>query len=284
MKQIYKILFLVFLTLNFGCSDDDKLPVDFEDLNNSGEAFAQEIASAGLSDVNLLDPSGSNFTKTYQLVSPDQGLDISLLEIFVNATRLSDVISNEVLFTSISSDNFDLNVGPYPQVSVDFTATDILSLLGLTTTDLEGGDQLNFRLAVTNPNGTFTDVSANFDNQSADHTFISNVICLNVPVPGDWILDMVDLFGDGWNGGTITVNIEGESTTYAAEGSGTTVTINIPEGTTIFTFTYAAGDWEGENLYTLTDPNGVVVLDEGVGDFSNGNGPTVGELLNNCPD
>ncbi|WP_299129571.1 hypothetical protein [uncultured Winogradskyella sp.] len=284
MKQIFKFLLASVLIFNIGCSDDDTLPVDIEDLNVSGGPFAQQILSEGLSDINLLDPSGSNFTKTYQLISLDNGNDISLFEVFVNATRLSDELAGEQLLLSIPASEFDTSSGPFPQVMVDFAAEDILNLLGLTTTDLEGGDQFNFRLALTNPEGTFSDVSANFANQSAQHTFISNVICLNVPVPGDWTLEMTDLYGDGWNGGQITVNISGESTTYSAAGFGTTVTITIPEGTTIFTFTYTSGDWEGENLYTLTDPNGMVVLNEGVGDGSQTNGPPTGELLNNCPE
>lgn len=284
MKQTFKLLLLSMLVFSIGCSDDDKLPVDFADLNDSGGAFAQELSSAGLSDINLLDPSGSNFSKRYQLVSPAGGTDITQLDIYVNATRLNDVIASEQLLFSRTSSDFESSDGDYPQVEVDYVGADIISLLGLTTSDLEGGDQFNFRLAVTNPDGVFSDVSANFDNQSADHTFISNVICLNVPEPGDWTLEMVDLYGDGWNGGAITVNISGVSTTYSAAGFGTTVTINVPEGTTQFTFTYTAGDWEGENLFTLTDPNGVVVLDEGVGDGSQGNGPPTGELLNNCPD
>ena len=283
MKNIFKIFICTLLISFIGCSDDDKLPVDFDELNVSGQPFAIEVASEGLSDINLLNPEGSLFSKTYQFDSQQDGQDVTLFEIYVNATRLSETLATEVLYLSVPSSEFNQD-NEFPQSTVDFAASDILQLLGLTTSDLQGGDQVNFRIALTNANGTFSDVSANFDNQSADHRFISNVICLNTPVPGDWVLDMTDLYGDGWNGGQITVNIQGETSTYAAEGSGSTETITVPEGTTIFTFTYSAGSWEGENLYTLTDPNGVVVLDEGVGDFSFTNGPREGELLNACPE
>jgi hypothetical protein len=53
-------------------------------------------------------------------------------------------------------------------------------------------------------------------------------------------------------------------------------------GTTRFLFTYSAGDWEGENLYTLTDPNGVIVLQDGVGDGNRNDGPATGEQFNTC--
>ena len=82
--------------------------------------------------------------------------------------------------------------------------------------------------------------------------------------------------------GNIVVSLDGEQTTYFADGVGQTEIITIAAGTSEFTFTYTAGSWEGENLYILTDPNGVVVLDEGVGDWSFENGPREGELLNVC--
>ena len=47
-------------------------------------------------------------------------------------------------------------------------------------------------------------------------------------------------------------------------------------------FTYNAGEWEGENLYTLTDPNGVVILNDETGDGSMTNGPATGEQYNTC--
>ncbi len=47
-------------------------------------------------------------------------------------------------------------------------------------------------------------------------------------------------------------------------------------------FTYTAGDWEGENLYTLSDPSGTLILSDGTGDGSRTNGPAEGEQYNTC--
>tara|TARA_B100000767_G_C19600451_1_gene465403 strand:- start:374 stop:760 length:387 start_codon:yes stop_codon:yes gene_type:complete len=69
---------------------------------------------------------------------------------------------------------------------------------------------------------------------------------------------------------------------YTCTGASTVETITIPVGTSRLLFTYNAGEWEGENLYTLTDPNGVVILNYGTGDGSMTNGPATGEQYNTC--
>ena len=69
---------------------------------------------------------------------------------------------------------------------------------------------------------------------------------------------------------------------YTCTGASTVETITIPVGTSRLLFTYNAGEWEGENLYTLTDPNGIVILNDGTGDGSMTNGPATGEQYNTC--
>ncbi|MGB2370348.1 MAG: hypothetical protein ACPH53_03420 [Flavobacteriaceae bacterium] len=43
-----------------------------------------------------------------------------------------------------------------------------------------------------------------------------------------------------------------------------------------------AGDWEGENTYTLKDPGGNIIIQDGSGDGSRDNGPASGEQFNKC--
>ena len=81
---------------------------------------------------------------------------------------------------------------------------------------------------------------------------------------------MQDVWGDGWNGATIVVSIDGNET------------ITVPAGTTRFLITYNPGDWEGENTYTLKDPGGNIIIQDGSGDGSRDNGPASGEQFNKC--
>lgn len=76
-------------------------------------------------------------------------------------------------------------------------------------------------------------------------------------------LVMSDTYGDGWNGGTVRVEIDGETYgTFNAEGTGSTVTINIPNGSS-YELIYTAGLYEDENSYTFSDPTPNVLFTDG---------------------
>ncbi|EDP97982.1 hypothetical protein U8527_18485 [Kordia algicida OT-1] len=261
------------------CKDDDTLPVDFDDLINTGLPFASEITTNGSTNVNKLDPASSSFSKDYQLVSPAGGTDITKVEVFVSITG-QNITAPEALLTSVDASSFTASAtGGYPEVNISFDGASIISALGINATDLEGGDTFDYRLALTNPQGTFSDVSANFDNQSADHTFSSTVVCDSPTLPaGTWTIDMQDSYGDGWqptsgNGGgpgiTITLSdgsvIElGLCTPY--EPPGYACTTGLASGTETFTipanvsgdFTFN-GDFWGEMSYQIYGPSGSTV-------------------------
>jgi gliding motility-associated-like protein len=82
----------------------------------------------------------------------------------------------------------------------------------------------------------------------------------------DCIYELVleDDFGDGWNGNTLTVNINGVNTNYTlTSGTSTSFFLTIPSGT-IATFNFNAnGSWVEECIYTLLDENGNTMFTEG---------------------
>lgn len=92
----------------------------------------------------------------------------------------------------------------------------------------------------------------------------------SIDVEGDWTIVMVDSWGDGWNGGFLTVTIDGVSTDYAAAGTGSTEVITVPAGASLV-ITYTAGDYEGENSFTITAPDGTI--------YASGPPPTVGTVI-----
>lgn len=266
-----------------GCSDDDKLPVDFDDLNVTGQPFATEISSEGSTNINKLDPAASNFSKTYNLFSLDDGFDVSSMAVFVSFAGLTTNADEALLYT-IDPSAFD-NSGTNPAVTVTYNGADILSALNLPQSALEGGDVFNYRLAFTNEDGTFSDVSANFDNQSADHTFASTVVCLAPPPAGTWSVDMADSYGDGWqpltgDGGGAGIIITlgdgsiielGLCTPYedpgydcVDESSSGTQTFEIPEGTESADF-FFAGDFWGEMSFQIYAPSGNLVASGAAG-------------------
>ncbi len=79
----------------------------------------------------------------------------------------------------------------------------------------------------------------------------------------NYVLVMHDSYGDGWNGGTLLVAVNGESIgTYAAAGYSSTATFTVCDGDAL-TLTYTPQDWENENSYTLFNEWGVPVFADG---------------------
>jgi len=97
------------------------------------------------------------------------------------------------------------------------------------------------------------------------------------PVPtGDYTLDLIDSFGDGWDGAIIRVTIDGVNTDLTASGTGTIHTVNVPDGTETLEFTYFSGNFEEEHSYVITAPSGIILNEDGPN-------PTPGNILfNTC--
>jgi gliding motility-associated-like protein len=80
----------------------------------------------------------------------------------------------------------------------------------------------------------------------------------------DYVLDLVDTFGDTWNGNTIDVTINGVTTNYT-EGNGSLTTIILPvsHGDQITLQWNSTGNWQSENEFYLYDGNGVLIYSDG---------------------
>jgi hypothetical protein len=78
-----------------------------------------------------------------------------------------------------------------------------------------------------------------------------------------YTLNMYDSYGDGWNGGYLSVFVGGNFVNnYSATGSGSTATITAVSGQTI-QLVYTSGSWENENTYNLIDPNNTTIFSDG---------------------
>lgn len=88
----------------------------------------------------------------------------------------------------------------------------------------------------------------------------------------NYTLIMFDSYGDGWNGGYLTVSVNGSNAgTFFAAGYGSQSTFSICNGDA-FQLNYTAADYEEENSYSLYDASWNLV-------FSNGPNPTVGNVF-----
>ncbi|PHR32782.1 MAG: hypothetical protein COA38_06135 [Fluviicola sp.] len=80
----------------------------------------------------------------------------------------------------------------------------------------------------------------------------------------DYSLILNDTFGDGWNGNTITVTVNGVSTDYTlANGLTQTFVIPIPSGSTVTVTFNANGAFVDECQYSVVDEGGTVIFAQG---------------------
>jgi hypothetical protein len=101
---------------------------------------------------------------------------------------------------------------------------------------------------------------------------IVNLINYQTKACCDITIDLFDSFGDGWNGATLEVVIDGTSTNYSVtSGFANTVVILLCDGQNL-EIIYNSGSWESENSYTITRSSDVL--------FSDGPNPLTGSVYN----
>lgn len=79
---------------------------------------------------------------------------------------------------------------------------------------------------------------------------------------GDYVITMQDSYGDGWNGASVDVAIDGVVTSVSiADGASGSQTISVPEGTSTLTFGYVSGDYDGEVTFQIKSPKNNIIAD-----------------------
>jgi len=95
---------------------------------------------------------------------------------------------------------------------------------------------------------------------------LTTMLCLASAVT--WNLALVDEYGDGWNGGLISLFVNGmpiyNSITLAGGGGPENHPFDVVNGDEITTI-YTPGSWAYENEYFIYDHNGLLIASEGVG-------------------
>lgn len=184
----------------------------------------------------------------------------------------------EVLVQTIQASEFTIGEFGFPRASVARTFAESLTTLGLVDGEFDGGDRILFRLETTLTDGR---VFSNDDNTGTiTGSFFASpflyplvIKCVpTAPVPGDYVIEINDSFGDGWDGAFITVTIDGVATEYTIDdGSSGKFTVTVPDGTAELLFEYTAGSFEGEHTYEIEGPTGELAVEDGPS-------PTAGEI------
>ena len=102
--------------------------------------------------------------------------------------------------------------------------------------------------------------------------FLYNSAILCTPKPGDYVVDMQDSYGDGWQGDGIKVTFDGgprsgevvyiDMLSSYSGGPGccswtdSTETLNVPAGTEGFAWEYTGDSYPGEVSFQIYAPDG----------------------------
>ncbi|PJB12578.1 MAG: hypothetical protein CO119_06200 [Flavobacteriales bacterium CG_4_9_14_3_um_filter_40_17] len=290
MKK-FKIYIIATLILALGACSSDDATVGQDVLNTVERGAVLRTINLESGTYNAFDPT-SEFSLVFQEQDIEDGGLMESVDVFVSFQRPSEdgksfiPVGSEVLFSTIDASEFTTDEFKLPRTNLKITLTQITTALSLATGDFTGGDRFVIRLALNLTDGrviTFTDVASNVASSSffrSPYRYFANVACIPLtPVPGLYKFELVDDYGDGWDGAFLTVTIDGVSTVITATGSGTDFEFTITPGTTSFSIVYTPGSFEAEHIFTIF-LDGNVVAKAGLP----GPPPTPGEVvLSICP-
>jgi len=278
--NIKSILSLAFVTLIvISCSKSDKVIDQITDNEERGAVLRQVNVisnSVALNSETGILQDGELFAVDLEYQDHEDGALLSEMKVYLSFDdKTDDEVDNskgEVLHQTFSASEFSAGDRGLPVLSYSILATELLSALGMTQSNLGlGGDQfiVRFELILTDGRTFSTENNSGTITGSYFRSPFSNgvtVVCApTVPTPGDWTFVTVDSYGDGWNGASLEVTIDGAAAGSIINNGDTgteaqTFTFNVPEGTTSIGIKYVSGAWDSEVSYTVTSANGNEVI------------------------
>jgi hypothetical protein len=281
-------------TLFVGCEDEDKNPFPAAELEAA--AVLRTLSVTNPANINKNDIANSGIEITVE--ADDFGLDtfesvdvfVSFVDSFVDTdgetdTTLDDedISKTDMLVMNIPASEFTEGTDGKPVTTININGQDALNLLGLEP-DLEridGGDIIRTRLAMNLSDGdvyTSTNVNVNVTGQffNSPFRYDATIVCvLDSPPAGEYVVQMQDSYGDGWqtsntsggpgltitlsNGEEIQVGLcspyEVPAYDCTLELSAGSATVTIPEGLTSADW-FFPGDAFGEISFQIFAPSG----------------------------
>ena len=248
---------------------DDGIAFDYE-VNTSDEIDLSEGAVIEDYEVSISidDEEEGALLETLNIYRTFRDLTIG-----EDGTNLSEP---EALYETYTIADLDLEEGAR-LLELSYTLDELLGD-NVAYEDLNVGDDIKLRYEIITADGRI--VTTNENGTEYFYTIAtSECVALDAdgPFPGVYTVNMVDDFEDGWNGGFLTVTVDGaevENSPFSVEtGADATGTFTIPVGATSVTVVYTSGEWDDENTFQIIDPNGKKASVEGPFPNTNGQDP-----------
>ncbi|UJP66499.1 hypothetical protein [Mongoliitalea daihaiensis] len=168
-------LLVVLLTMFTACTDFVEPRIPYSEFDTG--LYLRTTARTSTS-FNFFDLANSRFTITIEAVDAELGATLENVEVTVRKRRLIPGVGLEfvpaagaggavvdVLVTTLSRSDFAaVPDSRFPRATINITANEAMSRLGITAAQVDGGDIFEFRLSVRDNKGrTFNDVNASAD-------------------------------------------------------------------------------------------------------------------------
>jgi hypothetical protein len=293
MKKIINKIALVILTISMiGCSEPDNAIYDVFDGLSHGAVIRTLTRTS--TNFNIFDLN-STFDITVETQDEQNGKLLSKVDVYVDFKDKTpggtDNSKAEVLVTSIAAASFTTSANGLPTTGVKATLSETLAALGLVSGQYDGGDQFTYRLELVLTDGrTFSAADGSGSLQgsyfSSPYAYSAGILCIPAsPITGNYVVNMVDTYGDGWQGSQVVCTIDGVAypvsllSQYAPGGapiSAGSATITVPVGASTVVWSWVSGDWPSECEFEIIGPNSGNVI-------ASASNPTAGEFaLNLC--
>jgi len=196
--------------------------------------------------------------------------------------------TGESMIETLDVGSFSMGTRSLPITSYAVTLPQLLSATGVAEADIDGGDQFAVRFELVLKDGRRFSAADNSGTLTGSYfsspfQYTATIVCPPTPpASGDWIFDMSDAYGDGWNGASLLVTLDGVETNVLVdgdEGAASLETFNVPAGTQAISIQFVSGNWDAEIGFTVTSANGNVILTQTA---YTDNAPAGVELINYC--
>ena len=266
MKNIFKLLICSLLMVSFSCQDGDNT-ID-EVLDYETGAVIRTVAITNQL-VNFSDEE-SAWTATLEVLDGTDDTSLfSSIDFYAEMVDYTpdngDNTTESVLVYTWTPDNFSTGPVGLPRADVEARWGDIKDALGFSGDEYSPGDLLTFKAYLSLTDGRV------FGPESAagiitggffSSPFRYNALLTCSPAYGDYVVEMYDGYGDGWQSTGVEVCIDGDCTQLTVPQLWPTVTnfvtetISVPEGTQELTWSWAGDTYPDEVWFVVYGPDG----------------------------
>ncbi len=293
MKFNYKFFTALALTsLMFtSCDEGDAVVDDVTDGTERGAILRTVNVTSNELPIGVAD---GFFGVQLEIQDSENGSLVDNIEVYASFNDLTPDnggpgSTDESLVETLSTAGFEIGEFGLPRFDYQVTLPQLLSATGVAEADIDGGDQFRVRFELVLNDGrrySFAQNSGTLTGSyfSSPFLYSATIVCPPAaPASGDWVFEMTDAYGDGWNGASLLVTLDGVETNILvdeAEGGGSTENFPVPAGSEVISIQFVSGAWDGEIAFTVTSANGNVILTQEA--YSDANAPAGVELINYC--